>query len=309
MINSIVIIESELQLRNFVQYVSKNSCSGYFDLIVRYNGVKDNDQRIDSSLQCHKNLFRKIYRFKAKRQNKFDFFCFLVKFYWMFFFPMKFGHVYVGDYRSKWMKILYKRNFEKVFFLDDGLATINFYNALNEGRISINNPFSLISNLGITSTDNVDVISLSSTKTTKKNMTPNVIFIGMGLVEGGYMSEIDYILAFKKVLNAFKDRTIEYIPHRVESTEKIEGFINDYSLIINKIDCPIEEYVINIDTCPELICSFYSTALINLANTVSGPEIISFVLNKSELHLDIRDKVMDVYSYFNAHKNIIVREI
>ena len=305
---SLILIESELQLRSFVHFTKQYSDFNKYHLIIRYNGVKKNDQRIDLCLKENADIFEHVYTFKAIKSRKLDFFIFLIKFSLTIFNSKTYDSIYVGDYRSKWMKFIYKLNSNTIIFLDDGAATINFYNAINKGIIKIDRPFSLLTSLGIESTDKVDVIAIKNTLIQKNKINNKIIFIGMGLVEAGYMDEYDYILALEFVFNQFKGFEIEYIPHRIESINKLDLLMKNYPLKINEIDVSIEEYLLSLDECPEKLCSFYSTALINLANTISGPEIVSFNFNKSKLRVDIQDQVSDVYAFFSAHKYITMIE-
>ncbi len=306
---NLVLVESELQLRSYVDYCKQKKTCNQSSLIIRYNGNFNNDQRIKSCLGLNRSIFNKVYSFTARKNNKVDFLFFFIKFGWLVFIAMRCQCLFVGDYRSNWMRIIFNQFGKHIYFLDDGVATINFFNSLNDNKIKIGKPFSLISSLGITSTTNVDVIALKQCFKEKDIDMNKVVFVGMGLVEGGYMEESKYICYLENILRKYSGMEFEYIPHRIESIEKLEVLKKSFRFNINIIDSSIEEYLSYKSVVPGVVCSFYSTALINLANKISGPKIVSLKINEKLLRVDIQEQVLSVYKFYSLHNNIRVEKV
>jgi hypothetical protein len=99
----------------------------------------------------------------------------------------------------------------------------------------------------------------------KDLINDEVIFLGSCLVEANIMKYENYMTLLTTIKEIFKQKKIFYFPHRREDElnfKKIEAL----GYIIKKIDEPFESYFSRLNTCPSIICSFYSTAVIqNLA--------------------------------------------
>jgi hypothetical protein len=99
----------------------------------------------------------------------------------------------------------------------------------------------------------------------KDLINDEVIFLGSCLVECNAMKYENYMTLLKTIKEIFKEKKIFYFPHRREDElnfKKIEAL----GFIMNKIEEPFESYFSRLKTCPSIICSFYSTAVIqNLA--------------------------------------------
>jgi hypothetical protein len=128
----------------------------------------------------------------------------------------------------------------------------------------------------------------------KDLINDEVIFLGSCLVEGNTMKYENYMTLLTIIKEIYKQKKILYFPHRREDElnfKKIEAL----GYIMHKIDEPFENYFSRLNTCPSIICSFYSTAVIqNLAlRFVNIPKLnaIKFndklLLNSSKADRDI----------------------
>ena len=303
---NLVLIESELQLRSFLNYYSQySSDSEVYEIIVRLNGVSRNDSRILSTYNPNINKFKKATIFKCHRDNKLS----LIKLIaYSFLTSLRFTsykNVFVGDFRSKWMAFFYYLNHHKKrIFLDDGTATIEFYKDLQQGKIVIKKSFALATSFELKTTENIQVIPLKHSYKEKNTLQNSVLFIGMDLVEIGVISESEYISAIRNILQKYQSHDIEYIPHRLEVLNKLEGVLSDFNIKINQIDIAIENYLSMCEEVPAEIVSFYSTAIVNLPDLIKGPTYTSYKLNLKLINPKFRAGVANLYNYIKMKENL-----
>lgn len=91
--------------------------------------------------------------------------------------------------------------------------------------------------------------------------TDEVIFLGTSLVESKLITYENYMKSLKKVREIFQHQKILYFPHRNESASLLSD-IESWGFVINKIDEPFESFFSKLNTCPSIISSFHTTAVI-----------------------------------------------
>lgn len=88
-----------------------------------------------------------------------------------------------------------------------------------------------------------------------------VWFLGLGLVEANIMSQSNYMIIMKNIVELYKGKSLHYFPHRVESNEKLFD-IQRLGFKVAKAILPFEEYFKTLVNSPAVICSLYNTAVI-----------------------------------------------
>lgn len=116
-----------------------------------------------------------------------------------------------------------------------------------------------------------------------RNLNENeAIFLGTALVEANMINLANYIKLLSDARIVLKHKTIFYYPHRREEISKLES-VKNLGFVIKKIDVPFENYFSKLETCPSVICSFYTTAVIrNIAarfNKTPNLKVIKFNKN------------------------------
>lgn len=91
-----------------------------------------------------------------------------------------------------------------------------------------------------------------------------IYFIGSNLINAGVLqNKSDYFDILKNIKNHYSNFSIHYIPHRFESVENVK-YIEEMGFSILNFDNIIEISLLERNIYPEVIASFFSTALYSL---------------------------------------------
>lgn len=316
----IAIVESPLQLKNVVHVYSQDKS----DLIIfiRLNGEEKNDDLL-RMFTLPNNA--KVKFFLMKKGNKFHilkgfimsiFFCLLSK--------RLFDEVYIGDWRSKWMRLAaYIISPFRVNVLDDGFATINIVKELNVKARTIRKKYRknyhkisklfprFYSNFELES-EHIEVFYLPRPiGDSSKNLKNKAFFIGSPLCDKGIISQKYALTLYQSVLNniSYLSDSIVYIPHRAESSTWLSLVLNKFpEMEIIEPDCAVEDYLSSLAYSPDIIFSFYSTALYNLQFMNRHTRVISYRIDEEQL-LTNKENIRQVYEYLNSYTTVEVRNI
>ncbi|PTB31262.1 hypothetical protein, partial [Photobacterium phosphoreum] len=177
-----VLIESFVQLRTFFYYADMVDCNlSNAVFFVRFNGNYRNDNQIKELLKEHK--IKKYFSCVILKNEKSKLLLMVMKHIFLIF---KKGYIcrnfFIGDYYSKWMKIITVFFCKAdIYYLDDGLASIAVYRDIkNKNK---NKKINLITEFNLDSNDNCKVIKICRIKV-KKNINNNqCLIIGMPMIE------------------------------------------------------------------------------------------------------------------------------
>lgn len=301
MIKNIIFIESPLQCVNAIDYVQKIN-KGKSLFFIRLNGSKENDSEIKEIIKKSNLSDAKIYFFKIKPKSLllvlFLIFCkVVVKL------KSKNKKFIFGDFRSRWMSCIFKKiEPERVVFVDDGLATVASMNSL----LSYNKKFTLFTVF------NVKTKALNIVKNTyiKKIIIGNdIVFIGMPLSEKNILEKNKYIEYLSSIISVYKNQNVIYCPHRSEVNFADEFFLQlGFSSIFRSSE-NIEIAIENEELTPDIVISFYSTALCNLDLKFNIRKIISYRLESKDINNIYLAAIIKVYHYFELYTNIEISEI
>jgi len=198
-----------------------------------------------------------------------------------------FNYIFVGELGISYKMIIANTKKEKVFLIDDGTATIVYYNTFIKKdkynkynfrelrfllfglKIKIRDKINLFTYFDLPPAHGNEVIknSLTYFKTTylnnatKENDT--IYFIGQ---PADVFMDIDvYKKDIETLVNRFNKKMV-YIPHRLESQKQKEAIDSIKSTIFEtrKPELPIELYFLQSNIYPMHIVAYYSTALVTL---------------------------------------------
>jgi hypothetical protein len=105
----------------------------------------------------------------------------------------------------------------------------------------------------------------------KRIINNEAIFIGTSIVEVNLMKIGKYLSYMKKIIQNIDKSKVYYYPHRKESQQKLAS-IEALGYIIVQQTEPFEKSFAKFDECPELLCSFFTTGVLD--NISKANEII-----------------------------------
>lgn len=297
MVNTLILVESPLQLVNAFEFIEKFNVTKYL-IILRLSGKPINDHQMINLIELL-NLDRtKIFKITVEVNSK-NFFYFIkivgIKLFitYLSFFLEK---LLIGNYESKFMRFMMKwvgKN--KIYLLDDGNKSINIQKSTDlnlftmydvekkEGQIVLKNDYFCMKN----------IIKKD------KPISNKVIFIGSGMSEIGVVSEAYYLESVKAAIAHYNNLGLDfiYIPHRAESKKKISKISKFKNVNILSLDYPVELVGLLIDFKPEKVAAFYSTAIITLRQIYNyNVETLGFNYSNSYNSKDIEN----VYKYMKS---------
>ncbi|UTJ07339.1 alpha-2,8-polysialyltransferase family protein [Arcobacter roscoffensis] len=262
---NLFIVESPLQLLSAYEAINYFGIKKY-KILIRLSNSKENDNQILKLLKCLKvKDMSYVFSLNAKNKTLLDYL--KITFFKMLFFYLnkRVKKLFLGNFESGFMKILMKNiNKKKIILLDDGAKSIviqSKFNNMNnfdfftffdldplEGQQIYSNSFSMLKN-----------------KIKNKEKANFVLFLGTKLSELDIVSEEYYIRCIKEIAIYYIKTKIIYIPHREENKNKLKLLEKNISnLKIKKIDYPVELFGLNESFIPQVVASFYSTALFTM---------------------------------------------
>ncbi|PST87757.1 hypothetical protein C9I87_17615 [Photobacterium iliopiscarium] len=296
-----VLIESYVQLRTFFFYVDSMQVNiNKTTFIIRFNGIVRNDNQIKKLLK--EREINDYISFLVRRNIRSD--LVLMIFKCIYFISNKSftkKRFFIGDYYSKWMKIITKTYFfSDLYYLDDGLASISAYKSICINTRKVN----LITEFNLESNDICKVIKLCRVKIKKETDENKCLIIGMPMIEHqAFVNTNLYMEYLIKIKNKFKNHEISYAPHRYENIDNIK-IIGSLGFNILNIDMSIEDYIEKNDKVPLHVVSLYSSALIYINSFYDGVKVYYFYLNCSDISEKFRGNAMLSYEYMKTKTNI-----
>jgi len=114
------------------------------------------------------------------------------------------------------------------------------------------------------------------------------------------LTESNYFKYLIEIKTYFKDMDFIYIPHKAESSEKINKIKNYLNITVQPIDLPVELSLIGLPRFPLRLSGFVSSALVN-CKLIFEKEltIVSIKINKRKIvNTDAWEDINKVYSYY-----------
>lgn len=138
----------------------------------------------------------------------------------------------------------------------------------------------------------------------KQISVKQVLFLGQSLVENLYMAEEVYIECIRQIRDHYHSMDFVYCPHRDEHPNKLERLKLELGLVVQYSQLPIEYRLTKEKYLPEVIASFYSSALQNSHHIFKGiVKIESFMLQSSHFVTEyekILNGIQNCYNYLTT---------
>ncbi len=293
--DSFILINSPLQLINFIEYKKKKFIKSSFPILVGYAV----DESINQIPLINNKYLRSNEIFFLKK-------LFSVKVFHIILYIRKklskFKFCIIGDFNYYLFKEFYKYSNENVI-LDDGTGTLSFkkFPSFNNTTLfTIFKKLKLKKKIRILSND-YDQLKLLKIKKQKINKK-KLYIIGSASIERDFIQLKEFNLIINSILNKFKDRKIYYIPHRYENGFKNLKNYKNINLI--KLKIPIELVLIKKKEIPYVIIGFYSTALFNLNKIYKNNVKIYNIKHKIDFLKDneIKLRFKKIIEQLNFHK-------
>ncbi len=295
-----IFVESPLQLVNALEVIASFVLKDYV-LYIRYSNNKTNDAQLDKVIEIFnvkRTNIKKIYLSPSNRRLL-DYIKIL--FYFIYSKTFKVNRLFIGNLDSKFLSVIYNNiNKDKIIALDDGSKTI----ALQE-KFNRHNFYHLFTMYFLKNIDNQNIYinNYENLKSLLRNKhkTEHIIFLGSKLNEAEIISEDKYLSLIIRIAEYYK-KQITYIPHRGEDGEKLKKISEIKNIKIKNLDYPVELYGLYEKEIPNIVASFYSTALLSMKNIYGiEPESFYFDFSASE-H---KDSIESVYDYYKNEMKVI----
>lgn len=141
------------------------------------------------------------------------------------------------------------------------------------------------------------------------NSNGQVYFLGQPLVEDGYLEESTYLEYLNKIVGYFDKKPVLYIPHKRESNRTVMLVEHKVGLATRSFGGPIEVILALDNECPDVLASFFCSALENCSILFgSSLMIIAFYLPPQALLYDDSPSE-SIYEYFRRRQNKFFRVV
>lgn len=254
------------------------------------------------------------------------------------------NYLCIGEFRSEWMHyIRHVLTPRKTFLLDDGAVTIQvqseylakgmnfptlhkrkfiermahkfiYFGFMN--RTVLNKPINLFTSFSLTPLVNQEVIkhsyeSLRASYDGNEQYEVNEIwFFGSKYSEAGILAEEDELALLEKVkaqLN-INNCELKYIPHRDESSEKLQLIKTKLEIDIKRFDVPAEIQLIQGKIRPKGIAGYYTTVLLSSAVLRPNIELYPFRIPQNMIKEKYSIAIQNIYDFLE-HSQIKIFDL
>ncbi|MDD3442357.1 MAG: hypothetical protein PHW89_03755 [Sulfurimonas denitrificans] len=282
---NLFVLKSPLQIINALEAVAHFKLSNnIFVLIYTDSLVNENQMRELADSNSMPDI--EFIHVKKEFKSKFLKYVQLIK----EFKKDSYNHIFLGEIGKFHKVLLANIKKEKVFLLDDGTATIKFYNEVIKTnkynrykfkemrfllfglRVKIKDKINLFTYFDFEPIHGVEIVKNRLENLRKNNQGQEckhneeiIYFIGEPLDQINVIDTDTYKDMIENLINMFKKKVI-YIPHRYESKQlkKTVSSVDNKLFEIKNINKPIETYFIEQKIYPKHIISCSSTALTTL---------------------------------------------
>jgi len=282
---NLFVLKSPLQIINALEAVAHFKLSNNIFVLI-YTESLANENQMRELVNSNNIDGIEIIHVKKEFKSKFLKYVQLIK----QFKKDKYNYLFLGEIGKFHKVLLANIKKEKVFLLDDGTATIKFYNEVIKTnkynrykfkeirfllfglRVKIKDKMNLFTYFDLEPIHGIEIVK-NRLENLRKNYQEQIhrhnedtiYFIGEPLDDINVIDINTYKDMIENLINMFKKKTI-YIPHRYESNQlkKTISSIDNKLFEIKDINQPIETYFIEQKIYPKHIISCSSTALTTL---------------------------------------------
>ena len=143
-----------------------------------------------------------------------------------------------------------------------------------------------------------------------KSIKNEAAFLGTSISDIGMMEEKIYLSFLKTIFDNNANKEIfYYFPHRKESVEKLHKII-EIGFVIKEIGIPFETFFEKQTACPELICSFFTTGVLDNISKSNAhfPILKVYKFDTSLLAFD-EEVYNDIYLEMCKNKDLFFEKI
>lgn len=281
-LNNLFIIRSPLQIINAIEAVEHFKLEN--NVLVLIYGASDLN-KLQMQQLIKEEKWKKIIHIENRYKSKYFKYVKLIK-------ELKkdrYKYLFVGELGSLHRIVIPNVAKEKVFLIDDGTATMEYYNNLikvdkynrynfKELRflflglnIKIRDKVNLFTYFNLEPVNGIEVVKneLNHLKATylkdAKKDKDTIYFIGLPVESSNVITIQMYKNILFSIIRKF-DKKIVYIPHRAESKNVIKELssLGNPMLEVKIINQPIEIYLLENKIYPSHVISYFSTALTTL---------------------------------------------
>lgn len=319
MSKSLFIVRSPLQFLNAIEARERFKCDETV-LVLMFNKNPKNNEQMRSllitddwckTIEYDQQKFSRLQRFSAQAN--------LVK-------SLKsnaYDYIFSGDFGTINQIILANVEADKIYLVDDGIATIaihkkvsnkNYFRQQNLSRrmkfyryclfglaYRIKQPINFYTIYDIKSTDTLEVIHhefdhLKASMLQQCELEDVTYLLGQNMIETGLMSAEIYLSYVKKIIAHYPGKII-YIPHRTEvGIDTLEKLENDF-FIVRKSVGAIELVLLDSGIYPAHIISFFSSALFNLDKIFNNSIIDAIFIDPKDIK-KFKKEIEASYQFF-----------
>lgn len=314
-------VESPLQLLSAIE--AKRTFAQKSILIVNISNIAISDSQIMALLKDDE--WFKIHILKRSKNRKWNTLLTILRTFFLYFkYQSKIRHFCYGEFRNIDMTALgLALKPEKLILLDDGTFTItaqNHYIKNNKTPYDVTTTtpslYSKFLKIDLKTVLVPDLFSFFDFKDSllegqtnyfekqpkkKIKLDPNkVYYFGSKSSEAGHLALDTELMILRFVIKKYNKYKIQYIPHRGESSSKLE-LIKQLGFAVEPLGRPAELFFDETGVMPHTIISCYSTTLYSCFTRFSNVNIISIDILTHLIDSDARLNAECIYSYY---KNI-----
>lgn len=314
-LSNLFVLRSPLQIINAVEAINYFKLKNNI-LVLIYNRLDSNTKQMKSLLETVK--FDKVIHVEEAFRSKYFKYVKLIK----DLKQQEYNYIFVGELGISYKTIIANTEKKKVFLLDDGTATIEYYNKfirhdkynkynfreirfLFSGlKFKVKDKINLFTYFDLEPVHGIDVIRndlsyLKSNYMKEAKRDDNVIYF-IGQPVDGFMDIGFYRDSIEELIKRFNKRII-YVPHRSEGQEQQDTLSLIYSdlFTIKKPDMPLELYFLENNIYPTHIISYLSTALITLSIIYENCKVDFIKIPKSSINKKRIERIENCYILFN----------
>lgn len=302
-----------------LQIINANEAINYFSLInnvfvVIYNSNDIHNIQIDNILKNIKT--DEVIKIKPSRNGKFFEYVKIIRYLKKYIY----NYLFIGDMGSINRVIIPNLKKDKVFLIDDGIGTIDYYNNFLKNsninkykfsilrflllgfKINIKDSINLFTYFDFNKNNNIEIVknNLTCLKNRLNSSSNNfydddIFFLGQPFDACKKLEEYkdDLYTLYKN-----KNKKIIYIPHRYEPKEQTELIKNLEYVEFLKLNEPVEMFFINNNIYPKYVVSHITTALITLKMIYNSSKIEYIKLEKNIVNQEIYNHILNTYEYY-----------
>ncbi len=311
-LDNLFIIRSPLQLINSLEAIEYFKLKNNI-LVLIYNNTDNTNIQMDKMANYYS--WKKIITVnKEQKKSKMLDYVKLIK-------KLKitsYNYVFFSNFGSVQRIILANLKIKNLFFVDDGVETINRYeeifvkNKINKFRVKlarfwlfglktkIKNTINLFTYFDLKPFRGSKVIQNNlehfQKKYLKESLKDNYVYLlGQPLVSTNLLSVKDYFLYIDKILSSVNEKII-YIPHRTEVISERLKLYESELFEIKNLNMPVEMYFLENKIYPLHVVSFMTTAFFTLKKLFSKTKFSYVYIPRSKI-LERHDDVEGAYRF------------